>query len=276
MEGGREALEGGWRLTRVRRIKMYLYIIQVVFLFAVAIFLVLTGQGFSLKPFYLPVNSFIYFVLIMGLIVGAESFFFRVIEIRLAKSASSKYFMAKRFTRRSILIILICVIVIAILWVPFISHALEETLSTNGTVSSVVQFSNKDPLGLTGVNKVTMTSSGKTANVYVVTEESYLQYRNDTDLLRTHRINVFDYSVDASNPSFSFEFPEVAYGEFYIVVEDLGGSPTPLSYTLHNNISRTFLNYVPFFALLFIVVYAVAIVYLQVLRKKHATEAIYR
>ncbi|MBM4237485.1 MAG: hypothetical protein FJ151_03260, partial [Euryarchaeota archaeon] len=264
MEGGREALEGGWRLTRVRRIKMYLYIIQVVFLFVVAIFLVVTGQGFSLKPFYLPVNSFIYFVLIMGIIVGVESFIFRVIEIRLAKSASSKYFMAKRFTRRSLLIILICAIVIVILWVPFISHALEETLSTNGTVSSVVQFSNKDPLGLTGINKVTITSSGKTANVYVLTEESYLKYRNDTDLLRTHRINVFDYSVDASNPSFSFEFPEAAYGEFFIVVEDLGGSPSPLSYKLHNNISRTFLNYVPLFAILFIVVYAAAIVYLQV------------
>jgi len=276
MESGRVALEGGWRLERIRRMKLYLYVVQIVSVIAIAIVLLVIGKGFSLKPFYLPINSFIYFVLLMGVVIGAESFAFRVLEIRFAQSTSSKYYMAKKFTRRSLVIILITIIVIAILWVPFISETIEDTLSTSDSIASVKEFNNKDPLGLTAVDGITITSSGKTANVYVVSDASYNLYKNNITLLSAHRVNTDDYSVSASHPTITFDFPDVAYGTFYMVVEDLGGAPAPLSYTLHKNVSHTFMDYVPLFALFFIIVYAVAIVYLEILMKKHAGGAIYR
>lgn len=268
-------MEGGWRLERIRRLKLYLYIVQLISVVAIAILLIYLGQGFSLKPFYLPVNAFIYFVLLMGVVIAAESFYFRTLEIRFAESASSKYYMAKRFVRRAIVIIVICVIVIIILWVPFILNAMEEASSTSGTVSTVVKFNNKDPLGLSIVDRITITSTGKEANVYFVSEENYEDFKDHIDQLAAYRINSFDYYVGGSNPTFTFTFPDAAYGAFYIVVEDLGGSMNPISYTLHKSVSRTFLYYTPIFALAFIVVYAVAAVYLTTLRKKHAESAIY-
>jgi len=276
MESGRVALEGGWRLERIRRMKLYLYVVQIISVIAIAIILLFVGKGFSLKPFYLPINSFIYFVLLMGVVIGAESFVFRVLDIRFAKSASSKYYMAKKFTRRALIIIIVSVIVVVILWVPFINDAMEDTLSTSGTVASVKDFTNKDPLGLATVDAITFTSSGKTANVYVVSENSYDLYKNNMTLLSAHRLNTNDYAVSASHPTVTFDFPGVAYATFYIVVGNLGGSPAPISCTLQKDISPTFMVYVPIFALAFIIVYAVAIVYLRILMKKHAPGAIYR
>jgi len=276
MEGGRVALEGGWRIERIRRMKLYLYIIQIVVVIAITVFLIVIGKGFSLKPFYLPVNSFIFFVLLMGLIIGAESFFFRVLEIRLSQSASSKYYMAKKFTRRAIIIIAISVMVIVLLWVPFISKSIEDQLSDAGNVGSVKDFTNKDPLGITGVDRITIRSIGKTANVYVVTESNYVDNTNNMSYLAGHRINSDDYYVDVNRPSFSFDFPDTIYGTYYIVVEDLGGTPTQISYTLQKNISPTILDNVPIFALMFAVIYAAAIVYLRFLMKKHVKGAIYR
>ncbi len=276
MESGRVALEGGWRLERIRRMKLYLYVVQIISVIAIAIVLLVVGKGFSIKPFYLPINSFIYFVLLMGVVIGAESFVFRVLEIRLAQSASSKYYMAKKFTRRALAIIIVSVIVVIILWVPFITNAIEDTLSTSGTVASVKDFTNKDPLGLVTVDSIEFTSTGKTANVYVVSESSYDQYKNNLTSLSSHRLNIGDYSISASHPTIDYDFPDMAYATFYMVVEDLGGSPTPISYTLVKTMSPTFMIYVPIFALMFIVVYAVAIVYLEILMKKHAAGAIYR
>ncbi|MDH7508728.1 MAG: hypothetical protein QHH00_04940 [Methanomassiliicoccales archaeon] len=280
MEGGKEALEGGWRLTRIRRIKFYLYLIQVIFTIATVIVLIFSEKAFSLKPFYLPINSFIYFLLLMGVIIGAESFYFRALEIRLARSMSSKSFMAKRFIRRSIIIIAICAAVIIILKVPFIYNAFEEAMSTSGTVSSVVEFNNKDHLGIVSVNRITIESDGNAANVYVVSSDYYPAnnptYMIDPEMLKLHRINYLDYTVNASDPTISFDFPDAKYGTFYIVVEHLDDDLSPLSYTLHKNISPIFLDYVPLFALIFIIVYATAIIYFSALRRKYAGESIYR
>jgi magnesium-transporting ATPase (P-type) len=276
MESGRVTLEGGWRLERIRRMKLYLYVVQIVSVFAIAIFLIMVGKGFSLKPFYLPINSFIYFVLLMGLVIGAESFAFTVLEIRFTQSASSKYYMAKKFTRRALAIIVISVIIIIILWVPVISKTIEDTLSTSGDIDGVKDFSNKDPMGLTAVDGITITSVGGTANIYVVSESNYNLYKSNITLLSAHRVNGNDYSVSESLPTMTFAFPDADYGTFHMVVDDLGGTPTPISYTLHKNISHTFMDYVPLFALLFIIVYAVAIVYLQVMIRKYAVGAIYR
>jgi len=276
MEKGRVALEGGWRLERIRRMKLYLYIIQIVLAVAITVFLIVIGKGFSLKPFYLPVNSFIYFVLLMGLIIGAESFFFMVLEIRLSQSASSKYYMAKKFTRRAIIIIAISVVIVVVLWVPFVSQAIEDQLSDSGNVGNVKDFTNKDPLGLTGVDRIAIRSIGKTANVYIVSEGNYVDNQNNMSYLASHRINSNNYYVDVNQPSFSFAFPDTVYGTYYIVVEDLGGTPTQISYTLQKNISSTTLDNVPIFALIFAVIYAFAIVYLRFLMRKHVKGAIYR
>jgi magnesium-transporting ATPase (P-type) len=276
MEGGREVLEGGWRLTRIRRIKSYLYLIQVIFAIVTVIILIFSEKAFSLKPFYLPINSFVYFLLLMGVIIGAESFYFRTLEMKFARSMSSKSLMAKRFIRRSVIIIGICVAVIIILKVPFIYNTFEDAMSTSGTVSSVVEFNNKDHLGLISVNWITIESDGNAANVYVVSSDYYSTYASDLETLKLHRINYRDYSVDASNPTIAFNFPDAKYDTFYIVVQHLDDDPSPLTYTLHRNISSIFLDYVPLFALIFIVVYAIAIVYLSTLRKRYAGESIYR
>ncbi|MCK4717756.1 MAG: hypothetical protein KAT70_03715, partial [Thermoplasmata archaeon] len=87
-------MEGSYRLTTITKAKKKVYVIQIISLVAMSFLLLLYG-GMNLSPFYLPVDSFIYFVMIMLLVLLLESFFFRILEIKFTQSGSRKFLMAK-------------------------------------------------------------------------------------------------------------------------------------------------------------------------------------
>lgn len=260
-------------MARVRRTKTLLYVVQIVLIFGIAIFLLETAGEFSMKPFFLPINSFIYFVILMGLIFTVEGFIFKRLEIRFTESMSSKYYMAKMATRRALVIIAIAAIVVLLLWLPPVADGIESALSTEGMVNGTSSFYNKDPLGLTSTEAVTLRAEGSEAQVYVVSESYYLVYSNNMDNLRYFRINTQNYMVDSES---TFTFPEGDYEKFYVVTDDRYSSAESVSYTLHQDLSPTFMDFVPLFALLFIVANAAWIAYLVPLRKRYSVSAIYR
>ncbi len=260
-------------MTRIRRTKTLLYVVQIALIFGIAIFLLETAGEFSLKPLFLPINSFIYFVILMGIIFTIESFIFKRLEIRFTDSISSKYYMAKMASRRAMVIIAIALIVILLLWLPPVTNSIEGALITESMVNGTSSFYNKDPLGLTATEKVTLRAQGGEAQVYVVSEEYYLAYSNNMDSLRFFRINAQNYVV---NSEVTFAFPEGGYEKFYVITDDRYSSAEAVSYTLHQDLSPTFMDFVPLFALLFIVTNAAWIAYLIPLRKRYSVGAIYK
>ncbi len=52
-----------------------------------------------MKPFFLSINSFIFFVLIMGIVVMVEGFVFILLEMRFMRSNSAKFIVTQRSLR---------------------------------------------------------------------------------------------------------------------------------------------------------------------------------
>lgn len=281
MLSGKEELTGGYRLAHVRRAKRYLYLTEVVVLIAAVVAVLLLEGRISLVPFYLPLNSFIYFVLLMGLIILVESYVFRALEMRLIKSASTKFYICKMGIRRAMFGVVICVVVILLLWLPFVHVAVEETLATEGSLAnthdvaatSVVGFYDRDPLGISAVSEIDVTANGGTARVYVVSEQNFKNHGSDVTKLAVYRVNTYQYIV---NQQLTIDVGELPFGKYYLVLDTRISTATSVDYTITSAMSPTFLSYVPMFALFFAIANLAWIVYLTPLKKRYAEGAIYR
>ncbi len=280
MLSGKEALAGGYRLANVRRVKRYLFIIQIIILILIPIIVVLIEGRASLVPFYLPINSFIYFILLMALIMVVEGFFFKILEMRLIQSPSTNYYIAKKAIRSGLVVVVIAAVVIFLLWTPFMAQAIEnsfnqtETLhNTNSTAASeFVVFYDRDPLGLGSVDRITVTSSTGTARVYLVSEKNYANYTTNLSGMIPFRINSQDYIVDNQ---LDIHLNPLPYGKYYLVLDTVRSDASSVNVVIHKAISPTFLGYVPFFALLFIVAYGGWMAYMLPVKRKFASGAIY-
>jgi uncharacterized membrane protein len=279
MKTGRE-FEGGYRVASIRRVKKYLYIVQILIILVFATYLILAGGGFSLKPFYLSVNSFIYFVLIMLLVIAVESFVFMSLEMRFIKSDSTKQYQAKQQIRRSAYVIVVCAVVVFVLWAPFITSALENSMSSSDSivadsknVAETKNFFNDDPLGITAVKTVTFVSSGP-ATVYIVSEANWLQFGGlAKDMVGQYRINTNQYTV---NTTLTINLPELAHSKYYVLAYSDTGEPVTISYKLTSGFSPTLYSFVPIIALLFIVAYGGWGAYLTFRSSRYTKGAIYR
>ena len=281
MLSGKEELSGGYRLAGVRRTKRYLYLVELAILVVAVILVIVMDSRASLVPFYLPINSFIFFVLLMGLIIVVENFFFRALEMRFIKSASTKFYICKMGIRSAIIAIAICVVIILLLWLPFIHNAIEDatatdgTLVNNGSTSATVyySFSDRDALGLTSVSTIKVTATGGEARVYLVSEQYFNAHKGDVSSLASYRINTYDY---VANPSLTIHVENLPHGVYYLVLDTKSSTATSVSYTITSSISSTFLSYVPLFAALYAVAYAGWLIYLTPLKRKYSEAAIYR
>jgi hypothetical protein len=279
MKTGRE-FEGGYRVDSIRRVKRYLYIVQILIILAFAAYLILAGGGFTLKPFYLSVNSFIYFVMIMLLVIAVESFVFTSLEMRFLKSDSTKQYLSKMQIRRAFYVIGVSAVIVFVLWAPFITSALESAMSSNDSivadsknVGEVKSFFIDDPLGITAIKTGTFQSSGP-ATVFIVSEANWLQFgQQSKDVIGQYRINTNQYTV---NTTLTVNFPELAHSKFYVVAYSDSGAPVTIDYKLSSGMSPTLYNFVPVLALLFIVAYGVWGAYLALRSSKYTKGAIYK
>jgi hypothetical protein len=281
MISGKEALAGGYRLANIRRVKRYLFIVQIIILILIPIIIVLIEGRASLVPFYLPINSFIYFILLMALIMVVEGFVFKILEMRLLHSPSAIYYIAKKAIQRGLIVIAVALVVIFLLWTPFMSQAIEnsfnqkETLNnTNSTSASVfIIFYDRDPLGLSAVDKISVTSLNGPARVYLVSEKNYLNYSYDLSQLIPYRINSQDYIAD---DQLTIPLNPLPYGKYYLILDTVRSDASAVNIVIHKALSPTFLGYVPFFALMFIGAYGAWMAYMWPMKRKYASGAIYR
>ena len=267
MDSNRYELEGGIRLSHVRRVKRYLYLAQMLIAVAAAVILVIIGGGLQLKPFFVQITSFLYFVILMILIVSVESFVFQAIEMRFTKSESSKYYMIKKSTRRSLIVIGISILVIVVILTPFLNEIVANYSSEAGRTSTSAIFYNRDPLGFTTTNKIELSSTTP-SEVIVVSAAFYNQYQNDPTKLREFAVCSTFNTMGGTEVS----FPNAPYGQYYIVVMGSG----EVSYHLQRTLTPSFVSYVMLFAIMFLGFFAIWTVYLTRFRVKYSKGAIYR
>jgi len=279
MKTGRE-FEGGYRIESIRRVKRYLYSIQIVIILVFATYLMFAGGGFALKPFYLSINSFLYFVMIMLLVIALESFVFTSLEMRFMKSSSTKHYLSRMQIRRAAYVIVVCAILIFILWAPFITSALQNAMSSSDSVTAdsktipeYTTFYNDDPLGVTTVKSVSLESSGP-ATVYVISEANWLQFGGlAKDVVGQYRINTNQFKL---NTTLSIDFPELTHSKYYMLVYSDTGAPITITYKMTSGISPTLYSFVPLLALFFIIAYGTWGAYLTMRSRSYTKGAIYR
>ena len=163
MPASGRVLEDSIRLSKIRKTKLTLYIVQAVMLVALGFILVFVVGGATLKPhLYLPFDSFLAVVVLLLLIICLESFFFRILEIRFARSTSARHLMAKNSIKRSLIIAIVAGIAVVILGVPSILGGIESTGSKTLSLSTRADppsFFSSDPFALTKTAEVKIQST---------------------------------------------------------------------------------------------------------------------
>ena len=272
-------LEGGYRLVHIQKTKKYLFVAQAIIILAFAIYLLWEEGGFSMKPFFISVNSFIYFVLIMFIVIMVEGFVFILLELRFMRSQSAKFIVTQRSMRSSLLWGVVALIAILLLWAPILPEMLDANMGAGGSVSSdsstvpgIATMFNSDPLGMVEVGRIELLSDGHLAEVFILTEANYELFKDDGKaVLGAYRIND-DYLAD---PEIDVEFPETRHSRFYILVYSADDVPVTVSYDTSRNVNTSLVSYLPPILAVFLIGSVLWAVYMFMMNKRFK-EGIYR
>lgn len=271
----KKVLEDSIRLARIRRIKMTLYIVQVAMLVALAFFLIfIVGDARITPTLYLPVDQFAAIMVLILLVICVESFFFRMMEIRFARSSSARHLMAKTSIRRAILIAFISAVVTVVLMAQPILGALEDSSLRRVTVSSQDDFSfwSRDPLALQRVSELRASASA-TVHLYLVEDSVYQQYNGSVGDLYFLRINRDNFELVET---LTIEVPKMDLALLHLVVRDIAETGTRVTLEVVEEISGTFKGIVSVLALAFVVANVAWVAYLIPIERKYAQGSIYK
>ncbi|MBN1109464.1 MAG: hypothetical protein JXA45_01760 [Methanomassiliicoccales archaeon] len=271
-------LEGGYRLAYIHRTKRYLFMAEAAIILIFTIYLLVVEGGFSLRPFFLSINSFIYFVLIMLLVIALESFVFTILEMRFMSSDSARFITTQRAFRSSLLWIFVSLLVILLLWAPILPEMVDDEMGSGGGLEAsssseptVASFFNTDPLGLTEVDVITFQANGL-VEVFILNEENYERFESSgKEVLGGYRVNP-EYEV---RPELAVDFPATTHGRFYILAYSVDGTPVDVEYSMTQRVSPSMVTYLPVMALLFLAAYSIWAVYNFVQNKRYV-KGIYR
>src|SRR3989339_399647 len=234
----KKVLEDSARWGSIRRIKMTLYIVQVVMLVALAFFLVFVIGDATVTPdLYLPLDQFVAVMVLLLLVVCVESFFFRMMEIRFARSSSARHLMAKNSITRSILLALISAVVTIILMVQPILAVVEDASQRTITTSSSEDFTfwSRDPLALQRVSEL-RASSPQTVEVYIVEDSVYQQYDGEIGDMFFMRLNRNDYELI---DTLVIPVPILDHALLHVVVNDIASPGASVTIDIVKDTSET-------------------------------------
>jgi len=271
----KKVLEDSVRLARIRRIKMTLYLVQVIMLVALAFFLVFVIGDATLTPsLYLPIDQFAAVMVLLLLVVCVESFFFRMMEIRFARSSSARHLMAKTSITRSILIAIISVVVTIILMVQPILAVAEDATQRTVTISSSEDFSfwSRDPLALQRVSEL-RASSSQTVEIYLVDDSVYQQYEGAVGDMFFMRLNRDDYEL---TDTLTIPVPVLDHALIHVVVNDLASPGASVTIDVTKDTSETLTGIVSVLSLAFVVTNIAWAAYLIPIERKYAQGSIYK
>jgi hypothetical protein len=276
-------LEDSIRLSKIRKTKLTLYIVQAVMLVALGFILVIIVGGAMLKPhLYLPLDSFLAVVVLLLLIICIESFFFRILEIRFARSTSAKHLMAKNSIKRSIIIAIVAGVAVLILGVPSILSGIENTGSSTLSLSTSAyppSFFSSDPFALTKTASIKVQST-RVVEVYLLDEEVFTQYYNPIDpmpLMSSYRLNKEPGTYRILNQEVTIPIPDSAgYKKYYLVLNDWDNPGTSATATIERDLSGTFTGIMTLLLTALVVTNVAWVAYLVPVERKYSSGSIYK
>lgn len=285
MPASGKVLEDSIRLSRIRRIKLSLYTIQAVMLIALAFLLIFVLGNASITPvLFLPLNSFIAVMVLLLLILCLESFFFRILEIRFARSSSARHLMAKNSIKRSIIIAIVTGITAMMLAVPSIRGGIEDYGRSTTNVSQgpdAPSFYSSDVFALISVVDVMVTST-KEVQVYLLEDSAY-NYVNaqfsENDRMGayfTFKLNTIGFEVVPESTT-TITIPDSGdYVKYRLVLNDMQNPGTSATVVIEKQMSSTFTGIVSLLLIAFVVANIAWVAYLMPIERKYSVGSIYK
>ena len=271
-----KVLEDSIRLAKIRRIKWALYMVQIIMLVVLAFVIVFIFGDAQMKPvLYLPLDSFAAVMVLLILVVCVESFFFRMMEIRFARSSSAKHLMAKNSIRFAILVAVVAGFVTVMLMTPPILDMVEESSSRTSilTEEEPLVFWSRDPLALQRMVEVQATAS-ETVEIYLVVGALPADYNSSqVSQMFLLRINRNDYIVDGS---LTIDVPRTDHEQYTLVLNGYGDSDSVATVTIVRDTSELFTGIVSVLALAIAVANVAWIAYLTPIERKYSRGSIYK
>lgn len=276
MSAHREMLEGEAYWGRIRGIKRRLFILEIVLIAVLGSVLIVFSSEFQTNPFFIPFDSLLWFIIIMVFVIEIEGFVFRIMQIRIAKSDSTKHLMTINSIRRAMAIIVAAALIAVLFLTPAIVDGIEGSLTVRGEArpSSPQQFLPSDPLGLSKIMTISIHCD-VVAEVYIVSTFNYDLHKGDWPALKGSALN----NRTIVDQNLVIMMPNVTYAVFYIMVDPTSsviGNQTVASYSLEMQLSDTLTSFAPLMAIIFLIANAVWIAYLFPLGRKYASGSIYK
>jgi hypothetical protein len=270
-------LEDSIRLTKIRQIKWSLYVVQIIMLVALAALLIFVMGDAQLTPvLYLPVDSFAAIMVLLILVVCIESFFFRIMEIRFARSSSAKHLMAKNSIRSAISVAIVAGVVVIMFMAPPVLSIIQDTTSKTSVLSAdePVKFWSRDPLAFQEMVAVRVTAVNP-VEVYLVDAGVYEIYNGTLSQMFILRINKdgTDYKV---SDEVTIDVPEAQHTQYVLVLNDIDNPGSVASVTIVRDVSGIFTGIVSLLSLAIVVANIAWIAYLMPIERKYSRGSIYK
>ena len=270
-----KVLEDSIRLAKIRKIKLALYVVQAIMLIVLAFVIVFVfGEAQVTPVLYLPIDSFAAVMVLLLLVVCVESFFFRMMEIKFARSSSAKHLMAKNSIRYAVLIVVVSGVVTVMLMAPPILNMIQDSTSKSYVLNSgePVMFWSRDPLALQRMVEVQATAP-KTVEVYLVDGDLCESYNGSLSQMFILRINRNNYIVD---DSLTIDIPQEDHQKYALVLNDLENPGSVATVTIVRDASEIFTGIISLLTLAMAVANVAWIAYLTPIERKYSRGSIYK
>jgi hypothetical protein len=248
-------------------------------LIALAFLLIFVLGNASISPvLFLPLNSFIAVMVLLLLILCLESFFFRILEIKFARSSSARHLMAKNSIKRAILIAIVTGIFAMMLAVPSIRGGIENYGNTTTEVSptEAPAFYSSDVFALISVVEVHATAP-KNVQVYLLEDSVYRQYSGNGSMgaYYTFRLNTNDFEVIPDSTTTITVPNSGSYVKYRLVLNDWNQG-TGATIVIEKQMSSTFTGIVSLLLIAFLVANIAWVAYLIPIERKYSVGSIYK
>jgi hypothetical protein len=220
---------------------------------------------------------FIAIVVLLLLVVCLESFFFRVLEIRFARSSSARHLMAKNSIKKAMLIAVISGVFATVLLMPAIVNSIEEAAETTELltlISDNVSFFSSDPLALMTNAQLEVTAD-RNVSVYLVTERNFEENEDNLGALFSLRLNKNNYLVTGDRP-LVIDVPTNEYAQYRLVLDDWDNPGTSAMVTMLKTMSSVFTDVASLMLLAMAVGNVAWIAYLIPIERKYSAGSIYK
>ena len=239
MSGYHDRIQGTDRLLRIRRIRKAVFA-GLLALTPVLIFVRMSGEGASLKPFFLPLNGIIDVALIMGLIVTIVGLYLRTLEINNVQRDNQRYLMAESSMTRAIRTASFAIglaIVLLVAFTPSLAASLysdpPQVVSLPANGRAALTFTSPDSLGVSFVTHAVVSVSSGAASVAVM--------RNNVTVFTSVPLSATDQIAIEIEPTMW-----TSYANWALVFRNQVSTPTNLTFVLEKGVVPTLFSTVPF------------------------------